>query len=82
MNEPIVKIEKYPYGVKDDIDKLIFDILQEDEFTRTVLKNKVYEVVFKQFAKEELEDRLQKLISIGVIKLKDKEVKTKVLSTK
>ena len=79
-----IKVEKYPEWCKDDVDKFIHEtiIKEERELTFTQLKNKIYEFVFKEMAKESLIDRLLKLKEKGIIENSPKETKIEVWKAK
>jgi len=80
MENQEFKVEKYPDWCKDDIDKIIHNVLinAKKELTFTQLKNKVYEFLFQQGSKESLMQRLTRLEKEGIVIRKKKEVDLEV----
>lgn len=77
------KIEVYPKEIQNDkISCKVWDIIRRRESTRTVIKNVLYEELFKELSSgKECFEVIDDLISKGLIKLKTKNTEIQVLST-
>lgn len=76
------KIVGYPSQIKDNkIACKIWDIIKTREVTRTVVKNILYEELFREMSGgKECFEILDELINKGLIKLKQKTTEITVLS--
>lgn len=84
-NKDIEKIEKYPKEIEayGEIGLMIWDTLKDNEMTRAMLKNKIYENLFKQISKgKDLYEVIEELQNKGVIKKKAKQTEIVVYGTK
>jgi 16S rRNA U1498 N3-methylase RsmE len=81
-NKEIIKIEKHGDWVKDDLDKIIEEVLVKgEEYTTPQLKNKVLDKLIQNISKGQcFDEKIRELIKIGVIKSRDKESRIKLFS--
>lgn len=80
----ISTIEKHGDWVKDDVDKILNEILTGDkEYTITVIKKIVLENLVKKVSEGmTLNEKLEKLVRDGIIESRDKETTIKLFSRK
>lgn len=80
----VFKLETYPAWVKDDLDKVLADVIGGDkEYTFAQIKNRVLDSLIKKIAQgTTLNDRLLKLVEAGVLESRDKETKITLFKSK
>ena len=80
----ITTYEKYPSWCKDEVDRIISDIIVKSKasLTFTQIKNKVYERLFLNVNKEPLTSKLSKLRERGILDKVSKETTIEVWEVK
>lgn len=81
--EKIISYPKEIEEMKDNfIARAIWDILRYGDLTKTLLKNKLYDLLFKEMSKgKEFEEVLSDLIKKGLIKSKKKQTEINILTS-
>lgn len=84
LEEGTYNIEKHPEWVKDDVDKILNHVLSSGrEFTMTVLKKIILEELVRTVSQGlTLNQKLERLVSEGILAERDKDTTIKVFKMK
>lgn len=74
----------YPSFIEDEIDKIIFDTVQNSKWglTTTQLKNKLFEALFTRYGKENFNLKIEKFKESGLFDVLEKETTIKIIRKK